>query len=239
MLARQATLTKVNTRATTSFRRYRVLLAVAPERATPGLLRALRVNEFDLNVIHDGTRVLDSVRAATFAAVVLEAGLTGLDTTSVLTGLTRLAPDTPVLALSPREGRDQLVARLRGDRDDFLTWPFNTEELVARLRLRVRLGSHAGEERSLTRHGDIMVDTTLGLVSVDGQLVTLTPTEFALLTILISNPGRTLSREQLTAMLWRDPPASNVVEVYVGYLRRKLGSDRIRTVRGQGYLLQE
>ena len=91
----------------------------------------------------------------------------------------------------------------------------------------------------MARRGDVTVDTALGLVSVDGRLVTLTPTEFALLTILISHPDQALSREQLTAMLWRDPPSSNVVEVYIGYLRRKLGSERIRTVRGVGYLLEE
>jgi two-component system response regulator QseB len=94
-------------------------------------------------------------------------------------------------------------------------------------------------EPSLLRRGDVTVDTALGLVSVDGKLVTLTPTEFALLTILISNPDQALSREQLTTMLWRDPPSSNVVEVYIGYLRRKLGAERIRTVRGIGYLLED
>lgn len=218
-----------------------MLLAVSPERATPGLLRALRMHGFDLNVTHDGTRVLDSVQVTTYAAVVLEVGSTGVDTASVLTGLARLAPDTPVVALTLREGREHLVAALRGDRDDFLTMPFNADELVARLRLRIRAGPGAavGDEPTVTRHGDIMVDTALGLVSVDGQLVTLTPTEFALLNILISNPGRVMPRAQLTSMLWRDPPSSNVIEVYIGYLRRKLGPDRIRTIRGRGYVLQE
>ncbi len=223
--------------------RHRLLLAVSPERATPAVLRALRMHGFDLDLVHDGTRVLDSAHATAYAAVVLDVGLTGADTASVLAGLARSAPDTPVIALTSREGRDHLVAALRADRDDFLTVPFNADELVARLRLRVRAGAPVEGPSpgapTVTRHGDIMVDTALGLVSVDGQLVTLTPTEFALLGILISNPGRVLPREQLTAMLWRDPPASNVVEVYIGYLRRKLGPDRIRTVRGRGYVLQE
>jgi two-component system response regulator QseB len=142
-----------------------------------------------------------------------------------------------VLVLTPRELRDQVIAGLRGDRDDYLLAPFGVDELVARLRLRVRDGEAA--EPSLLRRGDVTVDTALGLVSVDGKLVTLTPTEFALLTILISNPDQALSREQLTTMLWREPPSSNVVEVYIGYLRRKLGAERIRTVRGVGYLLED
>lgn len=234
-------------RTPTAPHRHRLLLVVSPERATPAVLRALRMHGFDLDVVHDGARVLDSVQVTGYASVVLDVGLTGADTASVLAGLARLAPETPVIALTSREGRDQLVAALRADRDDFLTVPFNADELVARLRLRVRVGRATGtaasgagpDESTVTRLGDIMVDTALGLVSVDGQLVTLTPTEFALLGILISNPGRVLPREQLTAMLWRDPPSSNVVEVYIGYLRRKLGPDRIRTVRGRGYLLQE
>jgi two-component system response regulator QseB len=226
----------VHARATT-LRRYRLLLAVLADRSTGQLLRALRSHSFEATVIHDATRVLDSVRSGRFAAVVLEAGLPGLDTAAVLAGLNRLAADTPVLVLTPRELRDQVIAGLRGDRDDYLLTPFGVDELVARLRLRVRDGETA--EPSLLRRGDVTVDTALGLVSVDGKLVTLTPTEFALLTILISNPDQALSREQLTTMLWRDPPSSNVVEVYIGYLRRKLGAERIRTVRGIGYLLED
>lgn len=216
------------------FHRHRVLLAVAAERATPALRGALCAHAFDPSVIHDGTRVLEAAQNAAFAAVVLEMGLSGLDTVGVLAGLSRLTPDTPRLVLVPREHRDQLVVRLRGDRDDFLTIPFTVDDLVARLRLRVRERPGA-----VARRGDVMVDTALGMVSVDGRLVALTPTEFALLTILISNPDRPMSGERLTSMLWRDPPSSNVVEVYVGYLRRKLGPDRIRTVRGKGYLLEE
>jgi DNA-binding response OmpR family regulator len=222
---------------TTTFRRYRVLLAVPSDRSTGALLRGLRSHSFDATVIHDGTRVLDAVQTASFSAVVLEVGLPGLDTSSVLAGLARLAADTPVVVLTPREQRDQVVAGLRGAKDDYLLTPFGADELVTRLRLRVR--DQQPQERSVARRGDVTVDTALGLVSVDGRLVTLTPTEFALLTILISHPDQALSREQLTTMLWRDPPSSNVVEVYIGYLRRKLGSERIRTVRGVGYLLEE
>jgi DNA-binding response OmpR family regulator len=221
----------------TTLRRYRVLLAVPADRSTGALLRGLRSHSFETTVIHDGTRVLDAVRAAPFTAVVLEIGLRGLDAAAVFAGLARLAPDTPVIALTTRELRDAVVAELRGGKDDYLLPPYPTDELIARLRLRVRDQQPA--ENEVARRGDITVDSALGLVSVDGQLVTLTPTEFALLTILISHPDQALSREQLTAMLWRDPPSSNVIEVYIGYLRRKLGSDRIRTVRGVGYLLED
>ncbi len=232
-----ATLGRVQQPRHVIFHRYRVLLAVPPERATLSLLRGLRTHAFDCTVIHDGTRVLDTVQTASFAAVVFEVGLPGLESAPVLSGLARLAPDTPVIALTSRDLRDHVVTGLRGDRDDFITVPFGVDELVARLRMRVR--EQPAEERSVARRGDITVDTALGLVSVDGRLVTLTPTEFALLTILVSHPDEALSRERLTTMLWRDPPSSNVVEVYIGYLRRKLGPDRIRTVRGVGYLLEE
>lgn len=221
----------------TTFRQRRVLLAVSAQRATPGVLRTLRGHSFDPTVLHDGDLALDSLRATTFAAVVLEMGLAGPDTATMLDELQRLAPDTPVLALTSREGRDGLVGGLRGARDDFLTIPFDPDELVVRLRLRVP--EEEVVEQTVVRHGDITVDTALGLVSVDGQLVTLSPTEFGLLTILMSNPDRALSRDRLTEMLWSEPPSSNVVEVYVGYLRRKIGPDRIRTVRGKGYVLED
>jgi DNA-binding response OmpR family regulator len=216
---------------------YRVWLAVPAQRSTGALLRGLRAHSFDATVIHDGTRVLDTVRAVPFTAVVLEVGLAGLDISAVLTGLAKVAPDTPVIALTTRELRDVVVAGLRGGKDDYLLAPYPTDELITRLRLRVR--EARPEDREVARRGDIMVDVGLGMVSVDGQLVTLTPTELALLTILISHPDQALSRERLTAMLWKDPPSSNVIEVYIGYLRRKLGADRIRTVRGVGYLLEE
>lgn len=199
-------------------------------------MRGLRAHSFEVTIIHDGTRILDAVRAAQFTAVVLEVGLPGLDTSAVLTGLTRLAPDLPVVALITRDLRDAVVAGLRS-KDDFVLAPYPADELIARLRLRVRDQQPA--EKEVSRRGDVTVDNELGLVSVDGRLVTLTPTEFALLTILISHPDQALSREQLTAMLWKDPPSSNVIEVYIGYLRRKLGSERIRTVRGVGYLLED
>ncbi|GAA5144342.1 response regulator transcription factor [Pseudonocardia eucalypti] len=239
---------QTHTALPTAIHRYRVLLAVSangtsrPSGVTgpsgmTGLPRALRAHAFDATVIHDGTRVLDAVQSGRFAAVVLEAGLSGLDTSAVLSGLHRLAPDTPVIALTTREQRDLVLSALRGGCDDFLLTPCGTEELVTRLWLRVRDQQPA--ERTVARRGDVTVDLALGLVSVDGQLVTLTPTEFALLTILVSHPEQPLSAEALTRMLWRDPPSSNVVEVYIGYLRRKLGPERIRTIRNAGYLLEE
>ena len=221
----------------TPFRQRRVLLAVSGQRATPGVLRALRGNGFDPTVLDDEDRALDALRATTFAAVVLEVGLTGPRPSVLLAELARIAPDTPVLALTSKDGRDELVGRLRGARDDFLTIPFQPDELVARLRLRAP--EELVEDPELVRHGDITMDTALGLVSVDGQLVSLSPTEFGLLTILMSNPDRAMSRDRLAAMLWSEPPSSNVVEVYVGYLRRKIGPDRIRTVRGKGYILED
>jgi two-component system response regulator QseB len=221
----------------TIFPQRRVLLAVSAQRATPGMLRTLRSHSFEPTVHHDGDLALDSLRATTFAAVVLEIGLDGPDTGPMLAELARLAPDTPVLALTAPGERDRVVGELRGTRDDFLMLPVDAEELVARLRLRV--ADEGVGDRSVIRHGDITVDTTLGLVSVDGRLVTLSPTEYGLLTALMSHPDRALSRDQLAAMLWTQAPSSNVVEVYVGYLRRKIGPERIRTVRGQGYLLED
>lgn len=220
-------------------RGHRILVAVSPGGVTSNLLRELRAHGFDSVVIHDGSRVLHTLRFAPVDAIVVDVGLVGLDLAAILTGLAELDAhaETPLIALTPPEQRDRTVAELRGIRDDYLVTPIRADDLVTRLRLRARSRRPPGN--TPLRRGDLTVDVELGLVSVAGRLITLTPTEFALLRILISNLDRPLSREDLAAMVWREPPSSNVVDVYIGYLRRKLGHDRIRTVRGVGYLLED
>jgi DNA-binding response OmpR family regulator len=202
---------------------------------TSRVLQALRSSGFETRILDSAPEVLDAVRAHTLAALVVDVALTGPDPGTFLGQLRRAAPGLPVIALTPREQREQTVSLLRGSGDDYLTTPFPVEELISRLRLRVC--EPLSVERSVLRAGAVTVDTALGLVSVAGRLVTLSPTEYALLIALASHPGEPLSQEQLTAAVWGQPKSSNVVEVYIGYLRRKLGAERIRTVRGTGYAL--
>jgi DNA-binding response OmpR family regulator len=202
---------------------------------TSRVLQALRSTGFETRILDAVPEVLEAARARTLAAIVLDVSLAGLDPRTFLDELRRVAPQLPVIALTSREQREQIVSLLRGCQDDYLITPFPVEELVSRLRLRVQ--DQLSVDRTVLRAGVVTVDTALGLVSVAGRLVTLSPTEYALLVALAGQPGQPVSQDRLAAAVWGQPRSSNVVEVYVGYLRRKLGADRIRTVRGAGYAL--
>ncbi|HSL07076.1 MAG TPA: response regulator transcription factor [Pseudonocardiaceae bacterium] len=202
---------------------------------TSRVLQALRATGFETRILDAVPDVLDAARARTLAAIVLDVSLAGPDPRTFLDELRRVAPQLPVIALTSREQREQIVSLLRGCQDDYLITPFPVEELVSRLRLRVQ--DQLSVDRTVLRAGVVAVDTALGLVSVAGRLVTLSPTEYALLVALAGQPGQPVSQDRLAAAVWGQPRSSNVVEVYVGYLRRKLGADRIRTVRGAGYAL--
>ncbi len=204
-------------------------------QTTSRVLQALRSTGFKIRILDSAVDVLDAARTHTLAAIVLDVALAGPDPRTFLGELRTVAPQLPVIALTSREQREDVVSMLRGGLDDYLTTPFPVEELVSRLRLRVP--DQLPAERSVLRAGAVTVDTTLGLVSVAGRLVTLSPTEYALLVALADQPGRLVSQDQLAAAVWGQPKSTSVVPVYVGYLRRKLGADRIRTVRGAGYAL--
>jgi two-component system response regulator QseB len=215
--------------------RHPVLLMVPVRQNTSRVLQALRSTGFETRILDTAPDVLDAARAQTLAAIVLDVVLAGSDPRCFLDELRRVAPRLPIIALTSREQRDQTVSLLRGTLDDYLTTPFPMEELVSRLRLRVC--DQLTEDRTVLRAGMVTVDTALGLVSVAGRLVTLSPTEYALLVALASRAGEPVSQDRLTTEVWGERKSSNLVEVYIGYLRRKLGPDRIRTVRGAGYVL--
>ncbi|HEU0129152.1 MAG TPA: response regulator transcription factor [Pseudonocardiaceae bacterium] len=203
---------------------------------TSRMLQTLRTTGFEIRVLDTIPEVLGAARAVALAAIVLDIGLAGPDPGAFLRQLRRVAPQLPVIALTPRDQREATVSLLRSSADDYLTTPFPVEELVSRLRLRVQARLPA--DRTVLRTGVITIDTALRLVSIAGQLITLSPTEYAVLVALASEPGLPVSQNRLATAVWGQPPSSNLVEVYIGYLRRKLGADRIRTVRGAGYILE-
>ncbi|HEU0089469.1 MAG TPA: response regulator transcription factor [Pseudonocardiaceae bacterium] len=215
--------------------RHPVLLVVPLRHTTSRMLQAVRASGFEIRILDTVPDVLDSARSGNLAALVLDIALAGPDPATLLDELRRADPRLPVIALTSREQREQTVSLLRGSQDDYLTTPFPVEELVSRLRLRVQARLPAG--RTVLRVGTVTIDTALQLVSIAGQLVTLSPTEYAVLVALASRPGLPLSQHSLATAVWGQPRTSNLVEVYIGYLRRKLGTDRIRTVRGVGYVL--
>lgn len=200
------------------------------------MLQALRTTGFRTRILDTVPEALDAARAGSLAAIVFDVALVGPDPGVFLDELRRVAPQLPIIALTSREQREQTVALLRSFRDDYLTTPFPVEELISRLRLRVQ--DRLPANRAVLRSGVITIDTALRLVSIAGRLVSLSPTEYAMLVALASEPDLPVSRGRLAIAVWGRPRSSNLVEVYIGYLRRKLGAERIRTVRGAGYVLE-
>lgn len=213
-----------------------VLLALPPTAASASVLRSLRSEGVSVSPVNDGIGVLDAVRARGPALLVLDVELPGPDQSAVLAAVQSEAPHVSVIAVTPRERRAGLLGLLRGDRDDYLLRPFAVDELAARIRLRLRLGPAV--ENTVLRQGELTVDTEFGEVTVDGRQVPLSPTEYALLLALIAAPGEVVAPDRLAKDVWSEPASANLVQVYISYLRRKIGPERIRTVRGEGYILE-
>jgi two-component system, OmpR family, response regulator len=173
-----------------------------------------------------------------YDAIILDLGLPKLDGVSVLNNWRRAGIKTPVIILTARDRWSDKVQGFDAGADDYVTKPFHTEELLARVRALLRRATgHASSELAC---GPVRLDTRSGRVAVDGNTVRLTSHEYRLLSYLMHHAGRIVSRGELTEHLYdqdfdRD---SNTIEVFVGRLRKKLGVELIQTVRGLGYLIE-
>ncbi|MGX5657237.1 response regulator transcription factor [Geodermatophilus nigrescens] len=215
----------------------RVLIAEDEPRIAAFVEKGLRANGFATTVVGDGLSALDHARGGEFDLVVLDIGLPVLDGFAVLRALRAERNAVPVVVLTARDSVQDTVAGLEGGADDYMAKPFRFEELLARVRLRLA-GARQGEVTVLTA-GDLSLDLRTRRASVGDRTVDLSAREFALAETFLRHPGQVLAREQLLSHVWGYDfdPGSNVVDVYVRYLRRKLGADRIETVRGMGYRL--
>ncbi len=215
----------------------RILIAEDEPRIAAFVEKGLRANGFATTVVGDGLSALDRARSGEFDLVVLDIGLPVLDGFAVLRALRAERCAVPVVVLTARDSVQDTVAGLEGGADDYMAKPFRFEELLARVRLRLA-GARQGEVTVLTA-GDLSLDLRTRRASVGGRTVDLSAREFALAETFLRHPGQVLAREQLLSHVWGYDfdPGSNVVDVYVRYLRRKLGADRIETVRGMGYRL--
>lgn len=175
-----------------------------------------------------------------FDLVVLDIGLPDIDGFEVLERIRGQGVTVPVILLTARSSVADRVAGLEGGADDYMSKPFSFEELLARVRLRLRVDkvSTAGDPTQLIHNG-LTLDLRTRRAAVGDRWVDLSAREFALAETFLRNPGQVLSREQLLSNVWGFDfdPGSNVVDVYVRYLRRKLGKERFETVRGMGYRL--
>jgi DNA-binding response OmpR family regulator len=170
--------------------------------------------------------------------IILDIGLPDGNGLDLLKELRRLKITTPVIVLTARTSIDDRVAGLEGGADDYLPKPFHFEELLARVRVRLRAASSGDAGTPLVLEtGGVKLDMLTRQAVVDGENVDLSAREFALAETLMRHPGHVLSREQLLAQVWGydHDPGSNVVEVYIAYLRQKFGRAHIETIRGMGY----
>ena len=175
-----------------------------------------------------------------FDLVILDVGLPDIDGFEVLERIRGQGVSVPVIMLTARSSVADRVAGLEGGADDYVPKPFSFEELLARIRLRLRADSSAGSASATQlSHNGLVLDFRTRKAQVDGEWVDLSAREFTLAETFLRNPGQVLSREQLLSNVWGYDfdPGSNVVDVYVRYLRGKLGKDRFETVRGMGYRL--
>jgi DNA-binding response OmpR family regulator len=217
----------------------RILIAEDEARIASFLEKGLRANGFVTEVTADGESTLGLARTGRFDLLILDIGLPQLDGFDVLRELRRGGSPLPVVILTARDHVRDMVAGLEGGADDYITKPFRFEELLARVRVRLR-GDRAPEPTVL-QAGDLALDLRTRQALVAGHAVDLSAREFALAEIFFRHPGQVLSREQLLSHVWGYDfdPGSNIVDVYVGYLRRKLGKERIAAVRGMGYRLEK
>ncbi|MBB5856346.1 response regulator transcription factor [Amycolatopsis umgeniensis] len=201
--------------------------------------KGLKAQGFATRWVKTGSEGLTEALTGAHDLVVLDLGLPDLDGSDLLRALRAAGRTVPVIILTARDSVVDRVAGLSGGADDYLAKPFAFEELLARIRLRLRGNPEA--EPAVLRAGDLSLDLRTRKVSVAGEDKDLTAREFALLETLLRNRGQVLSREQLLGGVWGFDfdPGSNVVDVYIRYLRGKIGAERIETVRGMGYRLGE
>jgi two-component system, OmpR family, response regulator len=216
---------------------HRILIAEDEDRIVRFLMKGLTAQGYAVSSVGDGDMALLLAHSGEFDLMLLDLGLPGRDGFSVLTELRRRRSTLPVIVLTARSGPEDIVAGLDGGADDYLSKPFRLAELLARVRLRLR-AEHTGESFVL-RHDDLSLDLRTRQVHVGGKAIDLSAREFGLAEMLLRHPGHVLSREQLLSHVWGYDydPSSNVVDVYIRYLRNKIGPERIGTVRGAGYRL--
>ncbi|MGD9526328.1 response regulator transcription factor [Pseudonocardia sp.] len=215
----------------------RVLIAEDEERIARFVAKGLRANGYTVTVVGDGISALDHALSGGYDLVVLDIGLPGRDGYGVLRELRSAHIAIPVIILTARDGVRDTVAGLEGGADDYVTKPFRFEELLARIRLRLRTAPGAVAEPTLLAVDGLSLDLRTRRALTDERTVDLSAREFALLEMLLRHPGQVLSREQMLDHVWGFDfdPGSNIVDVYIRQLRRKIGADKITTVRGMGY----
>jgi DNA-binding response OmpR family regulator len=202
--------------------------------------KGLRAQGFVTAVTKDGSTAISLARDADFDLVLLDIGLSDLDGWDVLRALRDRGEQMPIIILTARDDIRDKIAGLEGGANDYVTKPFSFQELLARIRLRLRESSISqSKEVQILQVGNVSLNLHTHQAFIDDIVIELPAREFTLLETLMKHPDLVISREQLLKEVWGYDydPGTNVVDVYIGYLRKKLGNHSIETVRGIGYRL--
>ena len=218
----------------------RILIIEDEDRISSFVAKGLKAAGFAPTVADTGKEGGYLAQTGDFALIILDLGLPDEDGFSVLARIRSTNVDTPVIILTARSSIDDTVAGLEGGADDYMAKPFRFEELLARVRLRLRPQAAAPEDQVI-RVGPLELDSGSRRTRLYGREIDLSAREFGLAEAFMRNPGQVLSREQLLSRVWGYDfdPGSNVVDVYVRYLRNKLGAEWFTTVRGMGYRFED
>ncbi|MDO5081591.1 response regulator transcription factor [Buchananella hordeovulneris] len=219
-----------------------ILVVEDETRIAAFIAKGLKAAGFTTEITASGVEAAQRAVQEGIDLVLLDVGLPDIDGFEVLEQIRGQGVTTPVIMLTARSSVADRVAGLSGGADDYMPKPFSFEELLARIRLRLRDESAtpaASQSANQLTHGDLALDLRTRRIHVGGKWLDLSAREFTLAETFLRNPGQVLSRTQLLDSVWGFDfdPGSNVVDVYISYLRAKLGKDRIETVRGMGYRL--
>ncbi|MBC8123529.1 MAG: response regulator transcription factor [Gemmatimonadaceae bacterium] len=219
----------------------RILIAEDEPRIASFLEKGLQASGFATSIVEDGPGAILLAQSDHFDLLILDLGLPGCDGWQVLEQLRGRGEWLPVIILTARDDVLDKVAGLEGGANDYVTKPFRFEELLARVRARLRdRQPPRSRGETVLKAGGLLLDLRTRHISVENRNIELSAREFALAETFLRHPNQVLSREHLLSRAWDYDydPGSNVVDVYVGYLRRKLGGNYIETVRGMGYCLR-
>ena len=215
----------------------RILIAEDEPRIVRFLTRGLQAEGYTTTCATNGSQALDLALTDEFDLILLDLGLPGLDGIEVLAAIRRAGRRVPVIVLTARGSTEDVVTGLDSGASDYVRKPFRLAELLARMRRQLR--PEPQPEDFVLRNGRLSLDLRTRQAIEGGKITDLSAREFALAEMFMRHAGQVLSREQLLSHVWGYDydPMSNVVEVYVRYLRHKIGPERIVTVRGAGYRL--
>jgi len=216
----------------------RTLLVEDDRLLGDGIRTGLQQDGFVVDWLYDSEKVESSLQDGEFDIVILDLGLPDRDGIEVLKSIRNLKIEVPVLILTARDNLNDRVQGLDLGADDYMTKPFDLEELTARARALVRRSQ--GRSTTILEQGELRLDPSKHEVHYKGELIDLPPKEFSVLQVLMENLGQVISKSQLEEKIygWKQDVGSNTMEVHVHHLRKKINNDCIRTVRGVGYIFE-